>query len=54
MTKLLVNQAEAAVMLGMSVNTFKANVRPYIKRVECQGMRFPVSELEAWIARNAG
>lgn len=49
--KLLVNQAEAAAMLGMSVNTFKANVRPYIGRVEAQGMRFPVSELQKWIDR---
>ena len=51
--RLLVNQKEAAAMLGMGVDTFKEHVRPHIKRVECQGMRFPVSELEAWIARNS-
>jgi hypothetical protein len=49
--RLLVNQAEAAAMLGMSVNTFKRQVRPYIGRVEANGMRFPVTELQKWIDR---
>lgn len=47
--RLLVNQREAAQMLGMSVNTFKTNVRPYIRRVEANGMRFPVTELTKWV-----
>lgn len=47
--RLLVNQAEAAAMLGMSVNTFKQHVRPYIRRVEASGARYPVSELQRWI-----
>lgn len=51
--RLLVNQAEAAAMLGMSVNTFKRQVRPYIRRVEVQGMRFPVSELTKWVDSRA-
>jgi hypothetical protein len=47
--KLLLNQREASAMLGMSQNTFKQHVRPYVGYVCAAGFRYPVVELERWI-----
>jgi predicted DNA-binding transcriptional regulator AlpA len=51
--RVLVNQKEAAAMLGMGVNTFKRHVRPHLRRVEADGMRFPVSEITKWVDNNS-
>jgi hypothetical protein len=51
--KLLVNQKEAADMRWACRELLQKHVRPHIKRVEAQGMRFPVSELERWVDRNS-
>lgn len=52
--KLALNQAEAAEALGMGVNTFKRQVRPFIRHVAYgRRMLFPVSELEAWLDKKA-
>jgi hypothetical protein len=52
--QLALNQTEAAAALGVSVNTFKEHIRPYVKYVAIgDGMRFPVSELQAWLDQNA-
>jgi len=51
--KLALNQAEAAEALGMGVNTFKRQVRPYVRRVEYgRRMMFPVTELQRWLDEN--
>jgi hypothetical protein len=50
----MLNQKEAAASLGMSVHTFRTRVRPYIKCVVLNHIiRFPVGELERWVAENA-
>lgn len=52
--RLALNQREAAAALGMSVNTFKIRVRPFVKHVSLgRAMLFPVTELQAWLDRNA-
>lgn len=52
--KLALNQIEAADAVGVSVNTFVEHVRPYVKSIHIGGVRrFPVTELERWLARNA-
>lgn len=52
---LLLNQKEAAAALGISVNTFRLRVRPYIRHVTIgtAGWRFPLTELQRWIEDNA-
>jgi hypothetical protein len=53
--RLALNQAEAAEALGMSVNSFKRYVRPYVRRVECGGrMVFPVGELQKYLDMHQG
>lgn len=53
--KVALNQAEAAEALGISVNTFKEHVRPYVKRIDIgTRMLFPVSELQRWAEDKMG
>ncbi len=48
------NQQDAAAYLGVCVNTFKVQVRPYVKRAELgRRMLFPVAELDRWLDEQA-
>jgi hypothetical protein len=52
--RLLLTRQEAAVSLGMSVDTFERRVQPFIKIVPCgQLVLVPPGELERWVASNA-
>lgn len=50
--KLTVNQGEAARLLSISVNHFKAHVRPDLPAVYIGGKRvWRVRDLESWLDR---
>jgi hypothetical protein len=53
--KLAVRATVAAQMFDISVDTFNRHVAPEIKAVRLTGKtkRYPVAELESWLARNA-
>lgn len=54
MTQLAYNQAQAAKLLGVGVNTFKANVRPYIACVWIgNSRRYTHAELSKWLDRES-
>jgi predicted DNA-binding transcriptional regulator AlpA len=51
---LSLNQKDAAAALGYSVPHFTEHVRPDLKKVYTgAAVRFPVSELQRWLERNA-
>jgi excisionase family DNA binding protein len=53
--RLALTREEAAAALGMSLNSFERHVQPTIRLVRLGRMRLvPVSELERWLAENAG
>jgi len=55
MPRILVTKAEAAEILGMSVDSFERYVQPYIRAVrKGRLIRFRVSDLEHWAEENAG
>lgn len=48
------NQRQAAAYLNMSVNTFKARVRPHVRRVDLGAkFLFRVQDLDLWLDTNA-
>lgn len=52
--RLALNQREAAAALGMSVNTFKEQVRPFIRSFAVgSAARYPVKDLESWVDSRA-
>lgn len=52
MADLAVNQKRAAAMLGISVNTFKRNVRPDLPRIVIgSAVRYRVKDLEDLLDR---
>jgi excisionase family DNA binding protein len=52
--RLALNQAEAARALGVSVPTFRTEVRPKLRRVMVgRRMLFPVTELQRWLDEHA-
>lgn len=52
--RLLLSRKEAAVALGVSVDTFERRVRPVIKLVPCgQLLLVPARELERWCEEHA-
>ncbi len=41
-------------MLGVDPKTFRKLVRPYIRHVAIgSAARYPITELEAWVAKNS-
>jgi excisionase family DNA binding protein len=53
--RILVTKAEAAELLGMSVDSFERYVQPYIRAIrKGRLIRFRVSDLERWAEENAG
>lgn len=51
---LALNQKDAAAALGISVNTFKKQVRPYVRSVTIgRTLLFPQKDLEQWLDRQA-
>jgi hypothetical protein len=52
--RLALNQKEAAAALGYGVDHFKVHVRPDLKAVYTgDAIRYPVTELQRWLDRNA-
>jgi hypothetical protein len=52
--RIALTRLEAAVSLGMSVDSFERYVQPDIRLVRCGRLRLaPVSELERWVEENA-
>ena len=52
--RLSLNKREAAVCLGLSVDSFERHVQPDLRVIRRGRLRlFPVAELERWIAENA-
>jgi hypothetical protein len=52
--RLSLNKQEAAVCLGLSVDSFERYVQPELRVIRRGRLRlFPVIELERWIAENA-
>jgi hypothetical protein len=52
--RIALTRVEAAVSLGMSVDSFERYVQPEIRLVRCGRLRLaPVSELERWVEENA-
>lgn len=53
MPELAVNQKRASELLGISVNHFKAHVRPELDAVYIgDAVRYKVADLQAWLNRN--
>lgn len=51
---LALNQQRAAAALGDSVDHFRKHVRPDLKAVYTgDAIRYPVTELQKWLDRNA-
>lgn len=53
MIRLALQRKDAAAALGVSVDTFDRQVRPYIKCVYIGNRVWPVSELERFLAEAA-
>jgi hypothetical protein len=53
--RLAVSRAEAAKLLGMSLDSFERYVQPEVRIIRRGALRLvPVRELEKWTERNAG
>lgn len=54
MTRLLLNQKESAQAMGICVNTFKKEVRPFVRSVTLGSkLLFPVDDLQKWVDTRA-
>lgn len=52
--RLALSKPEAAIALGISINSFERHVQPELRVVRRGKLRlFPVAELERWLRENA-